>query len=257
MVRAFALGVAGSAVMASLSRFGVAEAQERRLPPSAIRPSRTSTGHRQGHDQALLLLAATPARWRRSAPTPSRPPRWPSLTCGNMAGGFALEYVPLESGIAANNGGWDAGAESANANQAIADADCMVYMGYLQLGRGQDINPDHERRAGMGMISSRQHLPRSDEESPWGGRRGRAGPRTTRRASAITAASSRRMISRARPPRTGRTRRRGQERPMSWTIRASTVTASPRSSTTRSRRLAAKSSAPRGTIRRRRTIRRS
>ena len=63
---------------------------------------------------------------------------------GNMAGGFALEYVALDSGIAANNGGWDPGVESANANQAIADADCMVYMGDVQLGRGQDLDPDHE-----------------------------------------------------------------------------------------------------------------
>ena len=37
---------------------------------------------------------------------------------GNTAGGFALEYVPLDDGIAANNGGWDAGVESANANEA-------------------------------------------------------------------------------------------------------------------------------------------
>ncbi|MCA9878044.1 MAG: hypothetical protein KC442_09685, partial [Thermomicrobiales bacterium] len=47
---------------------------------------------------------------------------------GNAAGGYAIEYQALDDGIAANNGGWDPGAESANANQVIADPDAMVYM---------------------------------------------------------------------------------------------------------------------------------
>ncbi|MDF3017029.1 MAG: amino acid/amide transporter substrate-binding protein family, partial [Thermomicrobiales bacterium] len=71
---------------------------------------------------------------------------------GNMAGGFALEYVPLDSGIAANNGGWDPGVESANANQAISDADCMVYMGTYNSGAAK-ISIPIMNEAGMAMIS--------------------------------------------------------------------------------------------------------
>ena len=63
---------------------------------------------------------------------------------GNMAGGFAIEYVPLDSGIAANNGGWDPGVESANANQAICRCGLHGLHGDVQLGRGQDLDPDHE-----------------------------------------------------------------------------------------------------------------
>jgi branched-chain amino acid transport system substrate-binding protein len=71
---------------------------------------------------------------------------------GNMAGGFAIEYVALDSGIAANNGGWDPGVESANANQAIADADCMAYMGTYNSGAAK-ISIPIMNEAGMAMIS--------------------------------------------------------------------------------------------------------
>ena len=44
---------------------------------------------------------------------------------GNAAGGFALEYEALDDGVAANNGGWEAGKESDNANKVINDADAI------------------------------------------------------------------------------------------------------------------------------------
>src|SRR5262249_21304003 len=53
---------------------------------------------------------------------------------GNAAGGFALEYTALDDGIAANNGGWDAGVESANANKVISDPDAMVYFATYNSG---------------------------------------------------------------------------------------------------------------------------
>jgi branched-chain amino acid transport system substrate-binding protein len=84
---------------------------------------------------------------------------------GNMAGGFALEYVPLDSGIAANNGGWDPGVESANANQAIADADAMVYMGTYNSGAAK-ISIPIMNEAGMAMISFANTYPGLTKEDP-------------------------------------------------------------------------------------------
>ena len=78
---------------------------------------------------------------------------------GNAAGGFALEYEALDDGIAANNGGWDAGAESANANTRHRRSGRHGLHGDLQLRRGQDLDPDHERsRNGDDLL--RQHLSR-------------------------------------------------------------------------------------------------
>ena len=65
---------------------------------------------------------------------------------GNAAGGFKLEYEALDDGVAANNGGPDAAKETDNVNKVMADADAIVYMGDLQLRRGQDLDSDHERR---------------------------------------------------------------------------------------------------------------
>jgi branched-chain amino acid transport system substrate-binding protein len=52
---------------------------------------------------------------------------------GSAAGGFALEYEPLEGAIAAT-GSWDAGKESENANTAVNDPDAMVYIGTYNSG---------------------------------------------------------------------------------------------------------------------------
>ncbi|MCC6315607.1 MAG: branched-chain amino acid ABC transporter substrate-binding protein [Thermomicrobiales bacterium] len=71
---------------------------------------------------------------------------------GNAAGGFALVYEPLDSGIAANNGGWDPGKESENANKAINDADCMAYLGTYNSGASK-ISIPITNGAGLSQIS--------------------------------------------------------------------------------------------------------
>lgn len=71
---------------------------------------------------------------------------------GNAAGGYAIEYTALDDGIAANNGGWDPGAESANANTVIADPDAMVYMATYNSGAAK-ISIPIMNEAGMAMIS--------------------------------------------------------------------------------------------------------
>ena len=71
---------------------------------------------------------------------------------GNAAGGFAIEYEALDDGIAANNGGWDAGKESENANKVINDADAMVYFATYHSGAAK-ISIPITNGAGMAQIS--------------------------------------------------------------------------------------------------------
>ena len=74
---------------------------------------------------------------------------------GNAAGGFALEYEALDDGVAANNGGWEAGKETENANKVVNDPDAMVHMATYNSGAAfiaipilNQVQPD-----GMAMIS--------------------------------------------------------------------------------------------------------
>jgi branched-chain amino acid transport system substrate-binding protein len=53
---------------------------------------------------------------------------------GNAAGGYELVYEPLDDGVAANNGGWEAGKETENANKVINDSEAMVLMGTYNSG---------------------------------------------------------------------------------------------------------------------------
>src|ERR671916_947550 len=151
MVRAIALGATGSAVMSALSRVGPAAAQE----GSAASIGNPDIPHVEGTDKGLIKIYSS---WPRTGSMEGigvdalEAAKLAFNDFGNMAGGFALEYVPLDSGIAANNGGWDPGVESANANQAIADADCMAYMGTYNSGAAK-ISIPIMNEAGMAMIS--------------------------------------------------------------------------------------------------------
>lgn len=71
---------------------------------------------------------------------------------GNAAGGYALEYVPLDDGIAANNGSWDGVLEAENASIAINDPDCMVYLGTYNSGAAM-VSIPLTNEAGLAMIS--------------------------------------------------------------------------------------------------------
>lgn len=151
MVRAIALGATGSAVMSALSRVDRATAQE----GSAASIGNPDIEHVEGTDKGLIKIYSS---WPSTGSMEGigvdalEAARLAFADFGNMAGGFALEYVPLDSGIAANNGGWDPGVESANANQAIADPDAMVYMGTYNSGAAK-ISIPIMNEAGMAMIS--------------------------------------------------------------------------------------------------------
>ncbi len=162
--RAIALGATSAGILAGLSRIGLARAQD----GSAATIGNPNIPHVEGTDKGLIKIYSS----------------WPSTgsmegigtdaleaaklafnDLGNMAGGFALEYVPLDSGIAANNGGWDPGVESANANEAIADADCMVYMGTYNSGAAK-ISIPIMNEAGMVMISFANTYPGLTKDVP-------------------------------------------------------------------------------------------
>src|ERR687898_2120581 len=151
MVRAIALGATSSAVMSALSGVERVAAQE----GSAASIGNPDIPRVEGTDKGLIKVYSS---WPRTGSMEGigvdalEAAKLAFADFGNMAGGFAIEYVPLDSGIAANNGGWDPGVESANANQAIADADCMVYMGTYNSGAAK-ISIPIMNEAGMAMNS--------------------------------------------------------------------------------------------------------
>ncbi len=71
---------------------------------------------------------------------------------GNAAGGFAIEYEPLDDGVAANEGRWEPAKETENVNIAIGDEDAMVYMGTYNSGAAA-ISIPITNEAGMPQIS--------------------------------------------------------------------------------------------------------
>jgi branched-chain amino acid transport system substrate-binding protein len=151
MVRAFAAGVSGSAVLASLSRFELASAQDDKA--SSI--GNPDIPHITTTDKGTIRLYSS---WPLSgAMTQTGNDAVAAIKLaledyGNAAGGFALEYTALDDGIAANNGQWDAGVESANANEVINDPDAMVYMATYNSGAAK-ISIPIMNDAGMAMIS--------------------------------------------------------------------------------------------------------
>jgi branched-chain amino acid transport system substrate-binding protein len=162
--RAIALGMTSSAILAGLTQVGLARAQE----GSAATIGNPDIAHVEGTDKGLIKVYSS---WPSTGSMEGlgvdsiEAARLAFNDLGNMAGGFALEYVPLDSGIAANNGGWDPGVESANANQAIADADCMVYMGTYNSGAAK-ISIPIMNEAGMAMISFANTYPGLTKEDP-------------------------------------------------------------------------------------------
>ena len=71
---------------------------------------------------------------------------------GGAAGGYALNYEALDDGVAANNGGWEAGKETENVNKVINDADVMVYMATYNSGAAKIVIPI-TNEAGLAQIS--------------------------------------------------------------------------------------------------------
>src|ERR671916_3152542 len=121
MVRAIALGATGSSVMSALSRGTRVAAQE----GSAASIGNPDIPHVEGTDKGLIKVYSS---WPRTGSMEGigvdalEAAKLAFADFGNMAGGFAIEYVPLDSGIAANNGGGGAGGVVAEGEQGIPAA---------------------------------------------------------------------------------------------------------------------------------------
>ncbi len=76
---------------------------------------------------------------------------------GGAAGGYAIEYEPLDDATAAK-GAWDSAKESENANKAIADPDVMVYLGTFNSGAAK-VSIPILNQAGLVMISEANTWP--------------------------------------------------------------------------------------------------
>lgn len=71
---------------------------------------------------------------------------------GNAAGGFAIEYEALDDGVAANNGGWEAGKETENVNKVINDENAVIYLATYNSGAAK-ISIPITGAAGMAQLS--------------------------------------------------------------------------------------------------------
>jgi branched-chain amino acid transport system substrate-binding protein len=84
---------------------------------------------------------------------------------GNAAGGFALKYEPLDDGIAANNGSWDAAKEAENATMVVNDQDAVAYIATYNSGAAEASIPI-TNEAGMAQISPANTATQLTKESP-------------------------------------------------------------------------------------------
>ncbi|HLU36264.1 MAG TPA: branched-chain amino acid ABC transporter substrate-binding protein [Thermomicrobiales bacterium] len=71
---------------------------------------------------------------------------------GGAAGGFAINYTPLDDGLAANNGAWDGAVEAENCAQVLNDEDAVAYIATFNSGAAEVAIPIMNE-GGMGMIS--------------------------------------------------------------------------------------------------------
>jgi branched-chain amino acid transport system substrate-binding protein len=150
LVRAVALGATSSAIYSALTRTGLVAAQD-----AATSIGNPDIEHITTTDKGVIRLYSSwplTGAYEQIGGDAVEAIKLALSDYGNAAGGFALEYQALDDGIAANNGGWDAGAESANANEVIADADAMVYMATYNSGAAK-ISIPIMNEAGMAMIS--------------------------------------------------------------------------------------------------------
>ena len=87
---------------------------------------------------------------------------------GNAGGGYAIEYIPLDDGIAANNGSWDAAKEAENATTVVNDPDAVLYIGTYNSGAAAVSIPitNQADPGPLAMISPANTYPGLTKESP-------------------------------------------------------------------------------------------
>lgn len=84
---------------------------------------------------------------------------------GGAAGGFAINYIPLDDGLAANNGAWDAAKEAENASMVVNDEDAVAYIATYNSGAAEAAIPI-TNEAGLAQISPANTAVQLTKESP-------------------------------------------------------------------------------------------
>lgn len=157
MVRAFALGFTATAVSKHLNA-SAQDASPEASPAGALGPETIGVAdieHITTTDKGTIKLYSSwplSAAYEQIGGDFSESVRLAMELWGNAAGGYALEYVPLDDGIAANNGSWDGVLEAENASKAINDPDCMVYLGTYNSGAAM-VSIPLNNEAGLVQIS--------------------------------------------------------------------------------------------------------
>lgn len=157
MIRAVALG-AGFASIGGHLKAAAQDASPAASPAGALGPDTVGAAdieHITTTDKGVIRLYSS---WPMSAAYTqiggdfTESVRLALELWGHAAGGYALEYEPLDDGIAANNGSWDGVLEAENAALAVNDPDCMVYLGTYNSGAAM-VSIPLTNEAGLAMIS--------------------------------------------------------------------------------------------------------
>ena len=84
---------------------------------------------------------------------------------GAAAGGFAITYQPLDYGVAASNGSWDATKEAESATLVINDPDAVIYIGTYNSGAAE-VSIPLTNEAGLAQLSPANTAVRLTKENP-------------------------------------------------------------------------------------------
>lgn len=159
MVRAFALGVSASAIgthMRAFAQDSTPEASpsgDAELGPGTI--GRLDVEHIETTDEGMIQLYSSwpmSAAYEQIGGDSAEAVRLAVELWGGAAGGFEIQYEPLDDGVAANNGSWDGVLEAENASIAIGDENCMVYIATYNSGAAE-VSIPLTNEAGLAMIS--------------------------------------------------------------------------------------------------------
>lgn len=152
MKRAGAAGLSAALVGQVIARFDTVSAQEM---PEATKIGVAGVTHVTDTSKGTIRLYSSwplTGDMERTGGDAVEALRMALEDFGNAAGGFALEYEALDDGVAANNGGWEAGKETENVNRVVNDQDAIVYLATYNSGAAK-ISIPITGAAGMAQVS--------------------------------------------------------------------------------------------------------
>lgn len=161
VMKAIAFGASASVIGSHMR----ASAQEASLGPGTVG---RDVEHVEGTDNGTIKLYSSwpmTAAYEQVGGDSAEAVRLAIELWGGQAGGFAIDYEPLDDGVAANNGSWDGVLEAENASKAIADENCMAYIATYNSGAAM-VSIPLTNEAGLAMISPANTAIQLTKESP-------------------------------------------------------------------------------------------